>query len=123
MPMAAPQRSTAYFSAAENVEILQLQNRERTPRRVVAEPKSPGRVVEGCSKCCCEHSHPIIRGHIRGCLGGSSLKMNLCSPYKEEDLEKWTQSANSKSGKLHNLNGQTKIGSSCQFAMEQVHQC
>ena len=25
--------------------------------------------------------------------------------------------------KLHNLNGQTKIGSSCQFPMKQVHQC
>ena len=90
MPMAVPQRSTPYFSALENVEILQLQNRERSPRRVIAEPKSSGQVVEGCSKFCCEHSQ-IIRGHNRGCLGESSIKMNLCSPYKEEDLEKWTK--------------------------------
>ncbi len=91
MSMAMPQRSTPFFSASENVRILQLQNRERTPRRVISEPKSSGRAVEGYSNFCCEHSHPIIRGHIRGCLGESSIKINLCSPCKEEDLEQWTK--------------------------------
>ena len=97
--MAAPQRSTPYFSISDNVEVIQqLPSRERTPRRAVADeeqPKSSGRVVEGCSKsnCCSCLSCPVIRGHIRGCLGESFIKMNCCNTYKEEDLDKWTKSA------------------------------
>ena len=99
--MAAPQRSTPYFSisGSDNVEDKQqLPSRERTPRRAVADeeqPKSSGRVVEGCSKsnCCSCLSCPVIRGHIRGCLGESFIKMNCCNTYKEEDLDKWTKSA------------------------------
>ena len=115
--MAAPQRSTPYFSISENVqEVLQplpsrertppseevlLPSRERTPpRRAVAEEQaqSSGRIVEGCSKpkiCSCLLC-PVIRGHIRGCLGESFIKMNCCNTYKEEDLDKWTKSAKCK---------------------------
>ncbi len=78
--MAAPQPSTAYFSASENVEIFQLQRRDRS-------------VVEGSSSSCCCRPYPIIKGHIKGCLGETFIKMNLCNAYKEEDLENWTKSA------------------------------
>ena len=112
--MAAPQRSTPYYSISENVEeVLQplpsresppreevlLPSRERTPpRRAVAEeqPKSSGRVVAGSSKTKCCNLGPVIRGHIKGCLGESFIKMNCCNSYKEEDLDKWTKSAKCK---------------------------
>ena len=91
IPMAAPQRSTPYFSISDNVEVLQ----QLPSREGVLLPKSSGRVVEGCSKsnCCSCLSCPVIRGHIRGCLGESFIKMNCCNTYKEEDLDKWTKSA------------------------------
>ena len=99
--MAMPQRSTPYFSLKENVEICQLQERERTPRdfnsgsgRIVEKSsgrivdKSSGRVIEGNSIC--EHSLPVIRGYISGCLGEAEIKMDFCLPYTEDELDKWT---------------------------------
>ena len=99
--MAMPQRSTPYFSLKENVEICQLQERERTPRdfnsgsgRIVEKSsgrivdKLSGRVIEGNSIC--EHSLPVIRGYISGCLGEAEIKMDFCLPYTEDELDKWT---------------------------------
>lgn len=105
MAHSMPQRSTPYFSLKENVEMCQsLQERERTPRDSNSEPrrivekssgrivdKSSGQVIEGNSVC--EHSLPVIRGYISDCLGETEIEMDLCLPYREDDLDKWTNSA------------------------------
>ena len=108
--MALPERSTPYFSLSENVEIYELQARERTPRnlnsgRIVEESsgriveQSSGRIVEQSSgrviedtNSICLHSLPVIRGYIRGCFGDDIVRMDFCNPYSATELNKWTKS-------------------------------
>ena len=96
---AMAQRSTPYFSVRENVEICQLQERERTPRAF-----NSGRIVEESSRRIVDKSSgkvmkeaPIVSILFQSLEDTSvaaweklKIKMDFCSPYKEDDLDRWT---------------------------------